>query len=238
LPPIPISYNYDLLKRALPALEKIDRETGITEKEFFNEIGNVEYTEKDYFLSLIENIGDNLYTMSPFAAILWEDLKTKKGQVYISKNARKVYDESSGISRQQLNFYLDRITNPLWRLGKKHSFSSTDLDIYKMGNTAERVAAYSKGRDIYICEMFTKHDKYEKQLPLCKKENYINKENFTLFTFDNNELNNIPETEADIYQNLESKYQNLKKENSKLLDTIKTLKSSKSEILKNTKNQS
>ncbi len=89
-----------------------------------------------------------------------------------------------------------------------HSFSGTDLDVYKMGNTSERVAAVMKGQDIYICELL-QHDEYIKRLPQCKICNYNFKE-FELFHVEENIA--MSESEGEILSKLMAENNRLNKE--------------------------
>lgn len=170
LPPLPVSFDYDFLQRALPALEMIDQNTAISEKDLFSNIENFQYAEKDEFLVLVEKVGQN-YTMSPFSLMLWETLKQQEGNVFISPNAMEEYNKSTGDVRRMFNAYLDKVKNPLWRKEKRHSFSGTDLEVYKMGSVSERLAGIIHGNEVFVCELF-QHDEYERKLAKCQKGNY------------------------------------------------------------------
>ena len=198
LPPVPISYDYDRLNKAYKALEKIDIESFIPEETFFKLIPDLKYEDRPWFESLIEDIGDGEVTMSPFALIMWESMRKNEGQIYLSKQALKSYTNSSGQVREQFNFMLSRITNPLWRNDKIHPCKGSDMEFYKPGNTSERIAAITKGNDVYICELM-QHAEYEKKISTCQKKNYNTKE-FELFIFNENE--SIPDSEEFIVQKL------------------------------------
>jgi putative CRISPR-associated protein (TIGR02619 family) len=175
LPPVPVSYDYDRPNKAYKALEKIDSESSISIDCFFKLIPDLKYEDRPWYESLIEKIGKGEVTMSPFALIMWETMKKSEGQVYIAKQAVKSYSNSSGQVREQYNFMLSRITNPLWRNAKIHPCTGSDLEFYKPGNTSERLAGITKGNDIYVCELM-QHDEYEKKIQLCQKKNYNTKE--------------------------------------------------------------
>ena len=62
-------------------------------------------------------------------------------------------------------FMLDRVGDPLMRRAKRHAFHGTDLEVYKPGNTAQRMAYFMRGDDVNVCELYPTHDEgYEKML--------------------------------------------------------------------------
>ncbi|HID22065.1 MAG TPA: hypothetical protein EYP14_06645 [Planctomycetaceae bacterium] len=93
-------------------------------------------------------------------------------EVLLSPRARRAYDASRGQTREHFNFMLERVKNPLWRQGKRHSFEGTDLVVYKPGNTAQRMACIVRGTKVYVCELFPGHAEYQRVLRTKRSEDY------------------------------------------------------------------
>jgi len=164
LPPAPINFDYERLSQALNALNHLQDKAVIPREEFFERIRGIAYHERDWFESLLEE-EDNQVTLSAFGSLLYETLAREQSSVFLSPRAKAALDESQGNAKGQFLFMLSRVGDPLWRLGKRHAFAGTDLNVYKPGNTAQRMAGFVRGSQIYICELFVNHDAYERELP-------------------------------------------------------------------------
>src|SRR6185436_19615245 len=81
-------------------------------------------------------------------------------------------DESNGLAREQFKQMLNRCRDPLWRREKYHKFAGTDLDVYKPGNTAQRLAGWVNARGVYVAELYPNHDLYERDLPGHRRADY------------------------------------------------------------------
>lgn len=111
--------------------------------------------------------------LSAFGLLLHEALKRDRGNVFLSPSAAKAFKDATGDAREQLAFMLDRVGDPLMRRAKRHAFHGTDLDVYKPGNTAQRMAYFMRGDDVHVCELYPTHDEgYEKMLATKRAADY------------------------------------------------------------------
>lgn len=159
LPPAPITFDYDRVSAAACALNKLRDEGTMTEDEFFGLIPNLEFHDRPLYETLLEKI-DNLVAPSAFAMLLYAKQDENAGEVYVSPRALASYEKSRGPVREQFNFMLTRVADPLWRAAKIHPLNGTDLIAYKPGNTSERILTTMQGRRVYVCEI-AQHDFYE-----------------------------------------------------------------------------
>lgn len=180
LPPLPVSFDHEIIRRAFPALEKIDRNTAISEKDYLANIEGYQHFEREEFMSLVERVGDQ-YTMGPLALMLWEDMRAKEGNVFISASAAEALEQADGNKSRRFQEMLRKARNPLWRRQHLHAFSGTDLEVYKPGNTAERLAGFRQGSDFYACELLIHGFDYDKRLAARRRKDYGPTE-FTLWT--------------------------------------------------------
>jgi putative CRISPR-associated protein (TIGR02619 family) len=171
LPPAPINFDYERLSQALDALNQLQDQGVMPKAAFFEAIPGVAYHDRDWFESLLEE-EDGQVTLSAFGSLLYEALAKSQATVFLSPAAARSLDASQGNAREQLLFMLSRVSDPLWRQGKRHAFQGTDLVVYKPGNTAQRMACIVKGASIYVCELFASHDEYERKLPGKKAADY------------------------------------------------------------------
>lgn len=171
-PPAPIHFDYDRLARAADAIAALKAEGCLAKEEFFRRIVGLEYHDRDWYGSLLEEDQDGTVTLGAFGQLLDDALEMKKGQIFLSPSANAAYQASAGGTRQRFNALLVRVEEPLWRQLHAHAFSGTDLSVWKIGRTAERMAGREQGRDVYVCELYADHAQYERELPRHEWQDY------------------------------------------------------------------
>ena len=170
LPPVPINFDYERLGQAMDAMEILRREGVIPKEKFFAAIPGLDYHGRDWYECLLEE-DDGQVTISAFGTLLLKLRDQEQAQVFMGPSARRQYDASSSIAKDQFTFMLERVADPLWRKGKVHRFAGTDLTVFKPGNTSERMAAIVRGSKVYVCELL-RHDEYERLLPSKRANQY------------------------------------------------------------------
>ncbi len=170
LPPVPVNFDYERLGQAMDALALLEREGAIPREKFFQAIPGLDFHGRDWYECLLEEDG-GLVTISGFGSLLLKSRAREQAQVFLGPSARTQYESSSGLSRKQFTFMLDRAGDPLWRKAKVHNFVGTNLTVFKPGNTSERMACIVRGARVYVCELL-QHDQYERILPSKRAERY------------------------------------------------------------------
>lgn len=182
LPPLPITLNYQFYERAKKAIDLIDEKSAISYEEYFSNILGYKSDEKEIFLSLTEEI-DGLLTLSPLVYI-FKVLDTDDFNVLVAPDVNKFYSKlnSGALSKSRLKDMICRVNNRLWRNNHYHSFTGTDLEVFKLNSTAERIAGFSKDDKFYVTNIYADHDEYEKDLPKQSKSIWLNQiESFEKF---------------------------------------------------------
>lgn len=164
LPSVPIQYDYERLGRAGEALRKLRAEGALEREAFFAAIPGLDYHEREWYAALLDE-EDGLVTLSAFGMLVTDDTDRNSAQVLVSPGARRTYDSSTGLARDQFTQMLERIGDPLWRRAKYHAFHGSDLQVFKPGATAQRLAGLVRGQVVYVCELFPDHITYERLLP-------------------------------------------------------------------------
>lgn len=165
LPPIPIEFDKERLKRLEPVIDKLMVDL-ITVAEFRQLTGyTYEEVERDAQDILLKE--DNFVMLRPVGRILYQRyLQTKGYKIYIHLKVKKKLD-SGQYNRLSFEGYFDKMKDPIHLQSKLHpevkQKGRVDLECYKPGNTNERIFFYSKGKGIYICDIFM-HDEYEREL--------------------------------------------------------------------------
>lgn len=173
LPPLPVQFDLHLYERAATALRHIHDESYVHEQEFFSRIEGYHTHERDLFLSFVERVENQMVTLSPLAFVLLRISEEGARQIHLSPKAAATLQQSSGLSQLALERLLIRLGDPVWRSIHIHSSSgSTDLEVYKPGNTAERAFCIVEGDRVNVCELFTDHDVYERHLSKCQRAHY------------------------------------------------------------------
>ena len=173
LPPLPVQFDLHLYERAATALRYIHNESYVHETEFFDRIDGYHPHERDLFLSFVERVENQMVTLSPLAFVLLRISEEGARHIYLSPKAVATLKQSTGLSQLALERLLIRLGDPVWRSIHIHSTSgSTDLEVYKPGNTAERAFCIVEGDRVNVCELFTDHDVYERMLSKCRRAQY------------------------------------------------------------------
>jgi len=164
LPQAPVRFDYERLAPAANAIASLYSETDMPREEFFKRIPGIPYHERAIYEPLLDAENGRVM-LSAFGLLLHEALKRDRGNVFLSPSASKAFEDATGDAREQLAFMLDRVGDPLMRRAKRHAFHGTDLEVYKPGNTAQRMAYFMRGDDVNVCELYPTHDEgYEKML--------------------------------------------------------------------------
>ena len=170
LPPVPVNYDWDRLAQAGDALRWLEQEGVGSDEEFFRKIPGVSFEKREWFRSLLEQEGGEV-TLSAFGMLLANALRQQEASVYLSPKAWKDDQRSSGKVRVQFKQMLSRAGNPIWRKQKFHKHSS-ELIIFKPGDTGERMGAFLRGDRVYICRLWATHDQYDSEARMERIDDY------------------------------------------------------------------
>jgi putative CRISPR-associated protein (TIGR02619 family) len=153
LPPAPLSFDWNRVATVSDALLKLQRDELINSTEFERLIEHVSYDEKEW-LECLWDRGDDLVWLSAFGQILASAMSSSEGvQVLLSPAASKTFERSTGAVREQYQFMLSRVSNPLQRAQHMHTIHGSDLLIWKPGRTAERMEYFLEKGKIYVCAL-------------------------------------------------------------------------------------
>lgn len=164
LPPLPIHFDYERLSHARSALQLLKREGVLKKEQFFQAIPGLSYHERPWFESLLEEDQAGNVTSSAFGMLILDTWEKDTKQIRLSPEANESYQKSSGETQERLCRFLALLQDPLWRHSHRHSFQGTDLDVYKLPHQAERIAGFVQGNYVYVCLIYSSHDKYERDL--------------------------------------------------------------------------
>lgn len=172
LPPLPVQYDYERIKQAEEALRRL-READIMGKEdFFAAIPGLDHADRRWYECLLEE-ADGQVALSAIAKQLLDTNQEGRAKVLLHPNAYAAYERAAGsVARDQFDMMMSRVGEPMWRSQKRHAFSGTDLEVYKPGNTKERLAGFLEGRTFYVCELYLSHEEYERVLGTRSRKQY------------------------------------------------------------------
>jgi putative CRISPR-associated protein (TIGR02619 family) len=169
LPPLPIDFDWAGLQAARQALQQINQETAIEQRQL------KAYLRDDFtrLEGLFEDMGKGRVTLSTFGFMLLKEIEgAREKPVMLSPSALREFEATQGDDRQRLEILLDRVRNPLWRAQKHHIFQGTNLSVYKPGSTSRRLAGWVENGMVYVAELYTEHDEYERALPNRRRDQY------------------------------------------------------------------
>ena len=172
LPPAPLGVDFEKAASISDFLIKLKKESYLESTVFENALEKTPFNNRSWLRSLVCEEEGFVY-LSAFGQIVVDKADEETLPVLISENAGKQLNSSSGAAQKRLQIILNKIGDPLWR--ESHldpGWNSIDLLVAKPGNTAERAAFYIKKGTIYICELYTDHDRYERHLPNRKLSDY------------------------------------------------------------------
>lgn len=177
LPPIPLKFNFDLIKKCENKFKKIYEEGAIPSGQFYE--GMSIKTQQDYRPFLIENRG--YITLSELGEVFYRRYVELYSKQYIkmSDSAVKVYNNLYGEEKDDVHQELKKLLDPKLRIVYLHDKMSevkTDCKVFKIPDTSERIFYFMKENMPMICEVLTSHDKYEMKLDKMGvfKKNYDN----------------------------------------------------------------
>lgn len=165
LPPLPLHFNYELLAQGRTALQRLLNAKILPAEEFFREIPGLMYEDRAWFEPLIERDEKDYVTLSGLGEMFVQEWVIDTKHIHLSPMAKEVYDKSRGDVRERLRNFLKLLQDPLWRNAHLHSFSGTDLQVYKLPHQPERVAGFVQGDKVFVCLIYLRHDEYERDLP-------------------------------------------------------------------------
>ena len=171
LPPLPLSFNLTLYNRVRPALNYLYENSSASKWDYLSKIVGYTFEEENLFMSFVETI-ENEVTLSPLAFSLLEIEKNSQKPQVLESIATYLKNDNK-VDSIRLRRMLDKVSNVLWRNSHYHSFSGTDLLVFKLPATTYRLAGYMRNNNIHITHAFSKHDVYERELNGARKSHYI-----------------------------------------------------------------
>ena len=163
LPPLPLTFDYDIFQRVEGALKFLEKEGAAPEEAYLKKIVAYDPAERDLFLSFVE-IEEGLVTLSPLAYVLLK-IEENAHTPLVSETAIEQIEAQKGQKRTVLERLVLNCANPLWRTHHIHRWKDSDLLIIKPGNTSERLAGFMKDGVFHVALAFANHNEYEKELP-------------------------------------------------------------------------
>lgn len=164
LPPLPFTFDIDIYNRVVPALQRIDEQTAISEQEYYACITDYTEQEKPLFTSFIEPVGDNLVTISPLAEVLLS-IENRNASAVVSQSVIDQLQSDNTQPALALKRLIKNSVNPLWRKQHSERWRETDLIVIKQNATAERLAGFIKNDAFHVAYAFRTHESYELELP-------------------------------------------------------------------------
>lgn len=168
LPPLPLDFDWTALEQAEKVLRKIEEDVAISPRELKGILGEGFHRLEGLFEEM-----EGKMTLSAFGHMLLEGLeRSRQMPVMLSPSVADKLERLPSLQRQQIEMLLDRVRNPIWRAAKWHPFSGTDLDVWKPGPTSLRLAGWVEGELVYVAEIYTKHEEYERDLSSRSRNQY------------------------------------------------------------------
>ncbi|CCJ34783.1 putative CRISPR-associated protein [Caloramator australicus] len=179
LPPIPLEFNYDLIKENEERFERLFKEGALKEEEFFQ---GIDFAIRGDFNSLLIHDGGYV-TLSGIGLMLYRKYRAvnDKEFIYLSKQAMKFLNRiSDRTDREKILSLLKKLLKEDIRNNYIHTNfdpSISDCKVFKMPATSERIFYYLKGEIPWVCEIVPDHDEYMRELG----NKGIFKSNYTCF---------------------------------------------------------
>jgi putative CRISPR-associated protein (TIGR02619 family) len=163
LPPVPLNFDYERLGQARQALLRLEEAATMPREEFFKLIPGIDYAQRDFYASLLEEDDRGEVMLSGFAQmLLYQSRSVDQCEVWLHPNALRSYEASQGLLREVFDHLLARVRDPLWRQAKVHAFHSSDIPCFKPGRTAERMFCFVRGNRVHVCELFGNYREYDR----------------------------------------------------------------------------
>jgi len=173
LPPLPISFNLELFNRVKPALKDLIDSPRLSRWEYLRRIEDYAQEEENLFMSFVETVGDDVM-ISPLAFSLYE-IEENRAKPKVSDSVMAKLDKMKDTeSQKKLKDMIGESSSIFWRNTHHHSFSGTDLSVFKQGGNACRIAGFLQNGVIFVTHAFGDHDEYEKRLKGTYTKDYLN----------------------------------------------------------------
>lgn len=163
LPPIPIEFDRDRLKRLEPVIGRLISDYMAVDE--FRELTGLEHEETMQYASDILLLEDGFVTLRPTGRILYKRyLQTKGYKIYLAPTVIEKLG-SCAYDRKTFESIFKKMRDPVHLAGKLHpevkAKGRIDLECYKAGATSERLFYYIEGKNVRICDIYM-HDEYDR----------------------------------------------------------------------------
>jgi putative CRISPR-associated protein (TIGR02619 family) len=177
MPRLPLSFDWEVIRATSRVLAKIRDRGAVEQYHIRNELGDYYHDVKGLFEEV-----EGLVTLSAFGEMLLRDVEQASNTtVSLSPSAQKTLDDSVGPMREQLKLILSRLPHRLWREQMSNHFPNTDLDVWKLPKSVRRAAGWVKPHVVYVAELYTNYEEYNRALPKQSLEDY-DEDRFTPWT--------------------------------------------------------
>jgi putative CRISPR-associated protein (TIGR02619 family) len=177
MPRLPLSFDWEVIRATSRVLAKIRDQGAVERYHIQNELGDYYHDVKGLFEEV-----EGLVTLSAFGEMLLRDVEQAGNTtVSLSPSAQKTLDDSVGPMREQLELILSRLPHRLWREQMSNHFPNTDLDVWKLPKSVRRAAGWVKPHVVYVAELYTNYEEYNRALPKQSLEDY-DEDRFTPWT--------------------------------------------------------
>lgn len=168
MPRLPLSFDWEAIRATSRVLAKIRDQDIVERYQIRNELGDYYYDVEGLFEEV-----DGLVALSAFGKMLLRDVEQASNTtVSLSPSAQKTLDDSVGPMREQLELILSRLPHRLWREQMSNHFPNTDLDVWKLAKSTRRAAGWVKPHVVYVAELYTNYEEYNRDLPKQSLEDY------------------------------------------------------------------
>ena len=168
MPRLPLSFDWEVIRATSRVLAKIRDQDVVERYHIQNELGDYYHDVEGLFEEV-----EGLVTLSAFGKMLLRDVEQASNTaVLLSPSAQKTLDNSVGPMREQLKLILSRLPHRLWREQMSNHFPNTDLDVWKLPKSVRRAAGWVKPHVVYVAELYTNYEKYNRALPKKSLEDY------------------------------------------------------------------
>ena len=159
VPRLPVEFDTGRLEAFLPAMDRMEREAAIPEREFW---GATPHEERRHFDCLIESDGSGMVTLSAVGLLVRERLAARSPltplRVYLSL---KAWEDWRGAPRDwNVSGFLGQLRNRADVVRFAHTLSDGTLWL-KPGSTSDRYRVAQEGDRLLVYRILP-HDEYER----------------------------------------------------------------------------
>jgi putative CRISPR-associated protein (TIGR02619 family) len=223
LPPAPLGVDFSRAGKFIETLFKVNEGDLLTENEFQQLAKRIPYNDKAFFNSLFYEENGYMF-FSAFGEIVMDKYRIGILTVMVSPVAIKMLNSTKGLLRKKMESLLVKIATPTYREGHidRGWAATTNLLVTKPGDVSERAAFFVKSGHVYVCELFTDHNKYTLELQNRKIEDYDITEFKEFQIIDESSAGeNEPDSEDGVSESME--IESVLEENRKLKQRIQKL---------------